>query len=75
MVRNTNIEMSHNRKHQERYLGPYAVLARSENGYYWLRELDGALYKHKIAPGRLLPYITRQHDFMKQNMRGRFNHI
>ncbi|KDR65688.1 hypothetical protein GALMADRAFT_32420, partial [Galerina marginata CBS 339.88] len=40
LVRNSQIEMSHNRKHKVRYLGPYIVSMRSENGYYWLKELD-----------------------------------
>ena len=59
--------MSHNRKHKVRYLGPFIVVSRSQNGYYWVKEMDGALYKHKIAPSRLLPYITRRHAFMKEN--------
>ncbi|KDR82302.1 hypothetical protein GALMADRAFT_33368, partial [Galerina marginata CBS 339.88] len=41
LVRNTQIEMSHNRKHKVRYLGPYIVAERSVNGYYWLKEMDG----------------------------------
>ena len=59
--------MSHNRKHKVRYLGPFIVVSRSQNGYYWVKEMDGALYKHKIAPSRLLPDITRRHAFMKEN--------
>ncbi|KDR65493.1 hypothetical protein GALMADRAFT_43755, partial [Galerina marginata CBS 339.88] len=59
LVRNTQIEMSHDRKHKVRYLGPYMIASQSKNGYYWLKELDGALYQHKITPSRLLPYITR----------------
>jgi transposase InsO family protein len=73
LVRNTQIEVSHNRKHKVRYLGPFTISSQSDNGYYWLKEMDGALYKHKIAPSRLLPYITRQHAFMKDNAQGRVN--
>lgn len=73
LVRNTQIEMSHNRKHKVRYLGPYVVVSQSENGYYWVKEMDGALYKHKIVPSRLLPYITRKHAFMKNNAQGQTN--
>ncbi len=73
LVRNSQIEMSHNRKHKVRYLGPYVVVSQSENGYYWLKELNGALWKHKITPSRLLPYITRRHAFMQENMQGRYD--
>lgn len=72
LLRNTQIEMSHNRKHKVRYLGPYVVASRNEKGYYLLKELDGAPYKPKIAPSRLLPYIKRDHIFMKHNAQGRF---
>jgi hypothetical protein len=75
LVRNNAIEMSHDRKPKVRYLGPYVVDVRTENGYYLLKELNGAHYKSKIAPLRLLPYITRKHVFMKGNARGRLKNL
>jgi hypothetical protein len=75
LVRNNQIEMSHDRKPKVRYLGPYVVSSRSQNGYYLLNELNGARYNPKVTPARLLPYITRKHAFMKGNARGRLKNL
>jgi transposase InsO family protein len=67
IARNTPVEMSHNRKHQPRYLGPYQVYKRTEKGNYRLNELDGTPLRFKYAAFRILPYISRHHAFMKNN--------
>jgi len=67
LVRNTAIEMSHDRKHKPRYLGPYVVRRVTAGGNYKLNELDGAPLNYTYAAFRLLPYITRTHPFMKNN--------
>ena len=64
LARNTEIEMSHDRKHQPRYLGPYEVEERTIKGNYRLKELDGTVLRNKYAAFRILPYITRNHPFM-----------
>ena len=65
IVRNTAIEMSHDRKHKPRYLGPYEVASKTPKGNYRLKELDGTLLQYKYAAFRVLPYITRNHSFMR----------
>jgi transposase InsO family protein len=65
LVRNTEVELSLNRKHQPRYLGPFEVEERTQKGNYKLKELDGTKLKIKYAAFRVLPYITRNHVFMK----------
>jgi transposase InsO family protein len=65
LVRNTAIEMSHDRKHKPRYLGPYQVVRQTRGKNYILQELDGAQHHPSYAAFRLLPYITRRHPFMK----------
>jgi hypothetical protein len=67
LVRNTAVEMSHDRKHKPRYLGPYEVAERTIKGNYKLKELDGTELQYKYAAFRILPYITRHHSFMKNN--------
>ena len=67
IVRNTEVELSLNRKHQPRYLGPFEVAERTQKGNYKLKELDGTVLKVKYAAFRVLPYITRNHIFMKDH--------
>ena len=43
LVRNTTVEKELDRKSKPRYLGPYKVLRRTQNGSYALTELDGTL--------------------------------
>ncbi len=59
LVRNSAIELSHNRKHQPRYLGPYEVDQKASEKSYTLKDLDGSPFQHRIATSRLLPYISR----------------
>ena len=68
LVRNTKIELSHNRKHQPRYIGPYEVIRRTQGGNYKLKELDGTVMHYSYAAFRILPYITRNHEFMRNHI-------
>ena len=68
LVRNTAIEMSHDRKHKARYLGPYQITERTPTGQYSVTELDGTPLPHRIVPWRLLPYILRNHPFMRASL-------
>ena len=65
LVRNTGIELSHNRKHQPRYLGPYEVDQKASEKSYTLKDLDGTPLQHRVGTFRLLPYISRRHEFMR----------
>ena len=67
LARNTAVEMSHDRKHKPRYLGPYEVMKRTARGNYQLKELDGTPLIHIYAAFRVLPYISRNHAFMQNN--------
>jgi hypothetical protein len=71
LMRNTRIETALNRKTQARYLGPYEVGRKTRGGAYMLYELDGTPYsENNVAAFRLLPYITRDHWFMKRGWLG-----
>jgi len=65
LVRNTAVEMSHDRKHQPRYLGPYVVAQQVSRNAYRLQEMDGAEWNQKIVAWRLIPYISRIHPLMR----------
>ena len=68
IVRNVGIEMevSTKRKTTDRYFGPYEVDRKNQGGAYILKELDGTSFRHNpTAAFRLLPYITRNHWFMR----------
>ena len=67
LVRNTTIELSHNRKSLPRYLGPFQVEEKSSEKSYILKDLDGSLQKKQTAAYRLLPYISRRHRFMQDH--------
>jgi transposase InsO family protein len=67
LVRNSGIELSHNRKHQPRYLGPYEVDQKASEKSYTLKDLDGTPFRHRVATFRLLPYISRHHQFMQRH--------
>jgi len=68
-MRNTKIEMSHDRKALQRYLGPYEITERTIKNNYRLMELDGTKLNGigSVAAFRILPYITRHHWFMENN--------
>lgn len=68
LVRNTAIEMSHDRKSKPRYLGPYEVHKETKGGNYKLKELDGTSLRYTYAAFRLLPYISRRHSFMRDHV-------
>jgi hypothetical protein len=65
LVRNNRVEMELDRKTKPRYLGPFEVVRRNAGGAYKLMELDGTEMARATAAYRLLPYITRNHWFMK----------
>ncbi|OSC96172.1 hypothetical protein PYCCODRAFT_1332210, partial [Trametes coccinea BRFM310] len=56
LVRNTAIEREMNRKHKPRYLGPYEVVRRTQNGSYIIKELNGDIARESVAAFRLLSY-------------------
>lgn len=70
MYRNNAIEVELNRKGKDRYFGPFEVIDRSKGGSYSLKEVDGTRIVHRIAPFRIVPYITRDHWFMKTGWMG-----
>ena len=67
LVRNSAIEVSHNRKHQPRYLGPYEIDKKTSEKSYALKDLDGTPFRQRTATFRLLPYISQRHQFMQIN--------
>ena len=61
IVRNKAIEQSLDRKHKDRYLGPYKVVRRVHpNGPYLLAELDDTEILGSVAANRLLQYHSRE---------------
>ena len=68
LVRNSAIELSHNRKHQPRYLGPYEIDKKISEKSYALKDLDGTPFRQRTGTFRLLPYISRRHQFMQINI-------
>lgn len=60
LVRNTRIEAEMNAKFKERFMGPYAVVTRTSAGNYVICELDGTIYKDKIAQFRVIPFVARR---------------
>ena len=66
LVRNSSIEQSLDRKSKPRYLGPVEVVKRSTSGSYIVKELNGALWLHKVAAGRLIPYVLRDDQRLQE---------
>ncbi|KAJ3503912.1 hypothetical protein NLJ89_g8219 [Agrocybe chaxingu] len=67
LMRNNMYDVRHDRKTLPRYLGPYEVWERSPGGVYKLKELDGTKMVQRVRGTRLVPYINREHAFMKQH--------
>jgi hypothetical protein len=68
LIRNVSLEstVASKGKTDDRYLGPYEVDRKNKGGAYILKELDGSLFRQNpTAAFRLLPYITRDHWFMR----------
>ncbi|KAJ7075429.1 hypothetical protein B0H15DRAFT_788111 [Mycena belliarum] len=59
LVRNSRYANDLGSKTKPRWLGPYAVVRRTQGGSYVLRELSGAMSTQGISATRLLPYIAR----------------
>lgn len=59
LVRNNTVEKSMDRKDKPRYNGPYEVVRRTKGGSYVLQDLDGTSWKQGIAAFRVVPYISR----------------
>ena len=60
LVRNTQVEKSLNRKSKPRYLGPFQVVRVTQNNSYIVQELDGSIWRQKIAAFRIIPFIQRK---------------
>lgn len=59
LVQNSKIEQEASRKAKPKYLGPLAVVRRTQAGTYILAELDGAVSRLRYAAFRLIPYFAR----------------
>ena len=59
-MRNTRIEVTHNKKMRPRYLGPLVVISRNRGSTYILCELDGSVLHRPVAAFRLVPYFARE---------------
>ena len=59
-MRNTRIEVTHNKKMRPRYLGPLVVISRNRGGAYILCELDGSVLHRPVAAFCLVPYLARE---------------
>ena len=60
--------MSRDKKSKQQYLGPYQVEKRTMAGNYRLKELDGTSLKLKYGARRLIPFISRNHHFMREQL-------
>ena len=56
--------MSHDQKPYPRYIGPYQIVGKGDGKSYIVKEMDGTILAQRVATFRLLPYISRQHEFM-----------
>ncbi len=60
LVRNTTVEKSLNTKMSPRYLGPMVVVRRTKGGSYLCCEMNGAMFRGKIAQFRVVPFEARK---------------
>ncbi|KNZ80296.1 hypothetical protein J132_06412 [Termitomyces sp. J132] len=61
LMRNTRIEVTHNKKMKSCYLVPLVVISHNHRGAYIICKLDGSVLHHPIAAFHLLPYFAREH--------------
>ncbi|KNZ80070.1 hypothetical protein J132_07951, partial [Termitomyces sp. J132] len=61
LMRNTRIEVTHNKKMKPHYLGPLVVISRNHGGAYIICELDGSVLHHPVAAFSLVPFFAREH--------------
>ncbi|KNZ80697.1 hypothetical protein J132_04941, partial [Termitomyces sp. J132] len=61
LMRNTRIEVTHNKKMKPCYLGPLVVISRNHGSTYIFCKLDGSVLHCPIAAFRLVPYFAREH--------------
>jgi len=59
LVRNSRVEESLNRKTKPRYNGPVVVVRKTKGMSYIVSELDGTIFKLRVAGFRLIPYLAR----------------
>jgi hypothetical protein len=72
LMRNSAIAMSLTKmKTEPRYLGPYRIEKRTENGNYYLAELNGTLLARPVAAFRIIPYFARGSVEMTEILRQR----
>ncbi|KNZ71511.1 hypothetical protein J132_09409 [Termitomyces sp. J132] len=67
LMRNTRIEVTHNKKMKPCYLGPLVVISHNLGGAYILCELDGSVFHHPIATFCLVPYFAREYIAVPSN--------
>ncbi|KNZ71644.1 hypothetical protein J132_07875 [Termitomyces sp. J132] len=67
LMRNTRIEVMHNKKMKPCYLGPLVVISCNHGGAYIICELDGSVLHCPIATFHLVPYFAREHITVPSN--------
>ena len=70
LVRNARRDQEIGGKERSRYWGPFVVKEHTRGEAYRLEEMDGTALDVPIAAYRLLPYITRDHWFMRTGWLG-----
>ncbi|KNZ80563.1 hypothetical protein J132_05533 [Termitomyces sp. J132] len=60
-MRNTRIEVTHDKEMKPCYLGPLVVISCNHGGAYIICELDGSILHCPVAAFHLVPYFAREH--------------